>query len=346
MELNQAMVKMLGYESKEELMAIDIKSQLYFQPEDREKAVLKGKLDEMAVFRLRKKDGSEVWVEDHGRYVVDESAKIIYHEGILREITARLKAEEERKQLEDQLFQAQKFESVGTMAAGIAHDFNNTLNIIHGNVELLLTSHDSGEKFKHRLEKITKAANHGSHLVKQLLTFARKTDIVKRSIVVNDLIREVAELVEETFPKSIELSLELMAELFHVVTDSSQIHQVLLNLCVNARDAMPNGGTLIIGTAQVSGEVVRKKFSTAPAGEYVLIAVKDTGFGMDEETRKRIFDPFFTTKNPDKGTGLGLSVVMGIISKHNGFVDVKSVVGKGSEFFIYLPGDSSFKVTP
>jgi len=345
-ELNQALVNMLGYNSKEELMAINIVTDLYFAPGDRERAVADEQGDQMSVFRLKKKDGTEVWVEDHGRYVAGENNSILYHEGILRDITQRLKGEEERKRLEHQLFQSQKFESIGTLASGIAHDFNNTLNIIRGNVDLLLESANKAGKNEQRLEKISKAADHGAQLVKQLLTFARKTEFVKRSVDVNDLIREIVDLLEETFPKNIALALDLTPEPIKAMADISQIHQVLVNLCVNARDAMPNGGSVTIATASALADSVRGKFPSAPDGRYVSISVKDTGVGMNEETRKKIFDPFFTTKTPDKGTGLGLSVVMGIISKHNGYVDVQSTEGSGSEFMIYLPEDHATGETP
>ncbi|HTY10024.1 MAG TPA: PAS domain S-box protein [Bacteroidota bacterium] len=338
-ELNQAMVNMLGYDSKEELMAVDIASDLYFNRGDREKAVANEQRGQMAIFRLKKKDGTEVWVEDHGRYVAGENNTIAYHEGILRDITQRLKGEEERKKLEHQLYQSQKFESIGTLASGIAHDFNNMLNIIRGNTDLLRQSAGMNDKNEHRLEKISKAADHGTQLVKQLLTFARKTEFVKRSVMINDLIREIAGLLEETFPKNISLILALTPQPVKTVADSGQIHQVLVNLCVNARDAMPDGGSITITTARVSSDTVRERFLSASDGRYVSISVKDTGMGMDEETRKKIFDPFFTTKTPEKGTGLGLSVVMRIVSKHNGFIDVHSAPGNGSEFMIYLPED-------
>ena len=341
LEVNQAMVDILGYASKEELMAIDIKADLYFNLKDRDSAALEEKREEMAIFRLRKKDGSEVWVEDHGRHVVDAKGSVLYHEGILRDITARLEAEEERKLLEEQLFQAQRMESIGTLAAGIAHDFNNILNLVRGNAELLSLKRDDKNKFVHRLDNITRATERGAQLVKQLLTFARKTEIVERSIEVNALILETADLLEETFPRNIELTLNLGPQLLDIVGDGNQLHQVLVNLCVNARDAMPDGGTLTISTECISGELARKKIPAAGASQYVVVSVKDTGLGMDEDIRKRIFDPFFTTKKPEKGTGLGLAVVLGIISKHHGHIDVRSTPGVGTEFLLYLPGVSS-----
>ena len=336
-EVNEAMVNILGYQSKEELLAIDIRSQLYFKPEDRESAALEEKLEEMAIFRLRKKDGSEVWVEDHGRHVVDAQGKVLHHEGILRDITARVQAELERKRLEDQLFQAQKMESIGTLAAGIAHDFNNILGIVRGNSELISISRGDKEKSDHLIDNVITATERGAQLVNQLMTFARKTAIVEQTIHVNELIRETADLIEATFPKSISVSLQLQPEVPPVTGDGNQLHQVLVNLCVNSRDAMPQGGVLRLTTDTVTGEHVRTRFPEAHHRQYVIITVKDTGHGMDESIHTRIFDPFFTTKGPDKGTGLGLAVVLGIVSKHHGFIDVRSSPGTGTEFYIYLP---------
>jgi len=337
-EINEAMVTILGYESKEELMAVDIISQLYFAPEERESPAPKGKTEEIDVYRLRKKDGSEVWIEDHGRHVFDENGEVLFHEGILRDVTGRLKADEERKQLENQLFQAQKFESIGTLAAGMAHDFNNLLNIVRGNADLLALKQSNDEKFRHRLDNISKATERGIQLVKQLLTFAKKTDFVKQTVIINDLVREAAGLLEDTLPKNIEVRLELASDPLPIIGDPNQLHQVLVNLCVNARDAMPNGGTLTIATDWIPGEELRKKFLRASETGYVRVDIKDTGIGMDEETTKRIFDPFFTTKSADKGTGLGLAVAMGIVSAHQGFIDVNSAPGSGTQFLIHLPG--------
>ena len=339
-DVNRALVKMLGYADKEELMAIDIEKELYVQPGDRTTAALQLKSEEMAVFRLKKKDGSEVWVEDHGRLVSDEHGVTTHHEGILRDVTSRLKAEEDRKNLQNQLFQAQKTELVGTLAAGLAHDFNNILNIVRGNADLLATRLNDAEKSKFRVENISKAANRGSQLIKQLLTIARRTDIVRQTFAINDLVQEVASLFEDAFPKNITLHIELFPELPALTGDPNQLHQVLVNLGVNAKDAMPTGGTLTIQTSVMSGDVLRKKFPEASSSEYIVLTVRDTGTGMDENTRNRMFDPFFTTKKQDKGTGLGLAVVFGIVSNHHGFINVTSAPGNGSAFQISLPAIS------
>jgi len=336
-EVNPAFVRILGYESKEELMAVDIPSQLYFDPVDREARIETDGNEEMAIFCLRRKDGSAVWVEDHGRLERNPDGEILYHEGILRDVTDRLRAEDERKRLEEQLFQAQKMESIGTMAAGLAHDFNNILNVIIGNCQLLGGIAGVPDSGKRRINNITKASDRGAQLVKKLMTFARKTEIVERPLAVNELIREAIDLVRTTMPRDIEIRLSLGEDVPEIVADGGQLQQVLMNFCVNARDAMPEGGTLTIATSSVAGVEVRSAFPAASAERYARISVADTGCGMDEATRNRIFDPFFTTKKPDRGTGLGLAVVNGIVAKHNGFVDVLSAPGKGSEFVVLLP---------
>jgi CheY-like chemotaxis protein len=169
------------------------------------------------------------------------------------------------------------------------------------------------------------------------LTFARKTGVERRSISVNELVREVARLMEETLPRMIEMDLALMPGLPSISGDMSQLHQVIVNLCVNSRDAMPSGGKLTLATEMVSGEVLKRTIERASAESYVCVIVKDEGEGMDEETRKRIFEPFFTTKDVGKGTGLGLAVALGIVENHTGFIDVQTRPGGGTSVRVYLP---------
>ncbi len=258
-------------------------------------------------------------------------------EELEREIADRKQSEEKRRQLEQQLFQAQKLESIGTLASGIAHDFNNILGIILGHSSFLRRNHPDPVKFLQSIEAVEKATHRGASLVKQLLTFARKSDAAFERVLINDIIKEITKLLHETFAKTIAVSTNLKTDLPHIFADITQIHQVLLNLCVNARDAMPNGGTLSITTSTVEGDIVVTEFQKATAREYILIEVADTGTGMDETIKKKMFEPFFTTKGPDKGTGLGLSVVYGIIESHHGFISAASEVGKGTSFRIYLP---------
>ncbi len=258
-------------------------------------------------------------------------------QALVRDVTERAEAERRRQQLEMQLVRSQKLESIGTLAAGIAHDFNNILNIIMGNAGLLAAQPDDKEKLLRRVDSIAKASDRGAELVKQLLTFARKATLERRALPVNDVIQETARLLEGTFPKTVEIVLELAPDLPPVLADSNQIHQVLLNLSVNARDAMPAGGRLRISSAHVNAATLKSPPSSHIGRDHILISVADTGTGIDDETRARIFDPFFTTKELGKGTGLGLAVVLGIIENHGGYVDLESHVGIGTEFRIYLP---------
>jgi PAS domain S-box-containing protein len=266
-----------------------------------------------------------------------------------RDITDRKRAEEEIKrteakrfELERELIQSQKFESLGTLASGIAHDFNNILAIILGYASLgeqgALSHHPELMKY---FEAISLASRRGALLVSQLLTFARKTETVFRSTDINSLITEMTRLLDETFPKTISVSTDLEAGVPSIVADATQLHQVFLNLCVNARDAMPAGGRISISTRVLGNEEAKSRFAKAAARQYVAISVADTGIGMDEKTKRKIFDPFFTTKEPGKGTGLGLALVHSIVENHHGMIDVDSEPGKGTAFHLYLPVENA-----
>ncbi len=243
----------------------------------------------------------------------------------------------EQRQLGNRLRQSQKMESIGTLAGGIAHDFNNILGIILGYISIINQQRTNPEEFSKGIEIITNAVNRGAGLVKQMLTFARKADVSVRPVNVNGVVSELLQLLKETLPKTITFTLELESDLPFVDADSNQLHQALLNLCVNARDAMPKGGTLRIATSLARKQLLETKFPDVRAEQYVRISVGDTGSGMDAETRSRIFEPFFTTKELGKGTGLGLSVVYGIVTSHSGFIDVESEPGLGTTFLLYLP---------
>jgi PAS domain S-box-containing protein len=249
---------------------------------------------------------------------------------LVRDITDRI-------ELEEQFRQAQKMESIGTLAGGIAHDFNNILGIIIGYASMMTRDKTIEEKNIKNLKNILKAAQRGAGLVKQLLTFARKTNIVFESVNANNVILELTKLLSETFPKTVTFSLHLDHDIPAITADSNQIHQALLNLAVNARDAMPNGGTLSFASSLVERETLLNKFPDAKDEQYVVISLSDTGTGIDELTLSRIFEPFFTTKEIGKGTGLGLSVVYGVVESHRGFVDVQSEVEKGTTFSLYFP---------
>lgn len=286
---------------------------------------------------LRTRDGREIPVSQVIISHKNEDGTLEYLSTIIRDLSERKQAEQTRKNLEAQLLQAQKLESLGTLAGGIAHDFNNILGIILGHSTLLERAKLDPETRSQSIEAITKATHRGTGLVKQLLTFARKTGASLEPVRLNDTIAELSKLLQQTFPKTITISTSLQQDLPAIVADASQIHQVLLNLCVNARDAMPERGTLSISTRAVEGGPLSLRFGKATARQYAQIEVADTGLGMDEATRQRIFEPFFTTKGPGKGTGLGLAVVFGIVEHHNGFIDVRSAHGEGTCFTVYLP---------
>jgi two-component system cell cycle sensor histidine kinase/response regulator CckA len=259
----------------------------------------------------------------------------------LRQANAALLRDiEERHKLEEQLLHAQKMESMGTMAGGIAHDFNNILNIIQGYASLLQGYGARNKEIAESLTVIHQSVQRGSTLVQQLLTLARKTRTEFNSVNTNGLIEELIALISQTFPKTIALSTTLEPDLPPVTADQNQIEQALLNLSVNARDAMPEGGRLTFKTHTVNGAALRSGDATKD-GQYVCIEVSDTGTGMDESVRKRIFEPFFTTKDVGKGTGLGLSVVYGIVQNHGGFIDVESKPGTGTSLRLYLPASLS-----
>ncbi len=260
------------------------------------------------------------------------------------DISEQKHAEEKQKSLQSQLQQAQKLESLGTLASGIAHDFNNILGIIIGHASLLEHIPVDRNIIKQNMDAINNAGARGASLVKQLLTFARKTDVLIEPVRINDIVAEASKLLYETFPKTITFSIKLEKPLPYISADTTQIHQVLLNLCVNARDAMPDGGTLSIVTSLVHGESIREKFVNANSHEYIELKVADSGTGMDEHTKNRIFEPFFTTKGVGKGTGLGLSLVFGIVEAHKGFTDVDTELGKGTTFKIYFPVPTQFEV--
>jgi PAS domain S-box-containing protein len=332
LECNPAFVHMFGFDSIEAAKATNV-SALYSDPEKRRVFLstleARKKIEYLEVQMVRK-DGAPV-------RVIENVVGKFNNDGKLVELAGYLFDDTKRHLLEQQLIQAQKFESLGTLASGIAHDFNNILSIIIGHATMIQRLHRESDKIADSIKMITTAAQRGAALVRQLLTFARKSDVILQRISLNDLIKEVVSLTRETFPKTVTVSMKLADKLSTILADSTQIHQVFLNLCVNARDAMPNGGNLSLSTRLITGEKVHARFPEAKASEYVLIEVSDTGTGMDEATQNRIFEPFFTTKEPGKGTGLGLAVAFGIIHIHQGFIDVSSEPGNGTTFSIYFP---------
>jgi signal transduction histidine kinase/ligand-binding sensor domain-containing protein/ActR/RegA family two-component response regulator len=242
----------------------------------------------------------------------------------------------DRKRAEEELRQSQKMEAVGRLAGGVAHDFNNLLTVIKGNAELGLADIDSGDAVRDELEEIERAAERASSLTRQLLAFSRKQILKPQILALNDRVSDIARMLRRTVGEDVELTIVLDPALGAVRADPGQIEQVLLNLVVNARDAMPRGGQLVVETRNVDSYAVRQ-FAEAEAVPYVAIIVRDTGTGMTPAVRDRVFEPFFTTKEQGKGTGLGLSTVYGSVKQSGGFVHVESELGAGSTFGVYLP---------
>ena len=244
----------------------------------------------------------------------------------------------ERRTLQAQLAQAHKMEAVGTLAGGIAHDFNNLLTVILGFSELLLIGKNERHPAYDDLQKINQAARSGADLVKRILAFSRKADFNPGPLNLNHAVEQAKELLSRTVPKMIEIKLVLFDGPATVIADQTQVEQVLMNLAVNARDAMPDGGTLTIETKPVTlDEEYCRVHVGAEMGDYVMLCVSDTGQGMDNETLNHIFEPFYTTKALGEGTGLGLAMVYGMVKQHGGYIICYSEPGIGTTFNIYLP---------
>ena len=246
----------------------------------------------------------------------------------------------ERLHLEEQLRHAQRMEAVGQLAGGVAHDFNNLLTVITGRTEFAIRSlGDSDDAIRGDLDEIATAADRAASLTQQLLAYSRRQILQPRVVDVNGVVANMHRMLLRLLGEDTEIVTELAPDAVRVRADPSQLEQVILNLAVNARDAMPGGGRLIIRTASIAHAegIVREQDDAPTSGRYALLAVEDTGEGMDEDTRSRIFEPFYTTKEPGKGTGLGLSTVYGIIAQSGGFIRVASAPGAGSTFAVYLP---------
>lgn len=280
--------------------------------------------------RQFKKDGTSLVVESRWTLVRDDHEQPDYILVINTDVS-------EKRRTEEQLFRAQRLESIGTLAGGIAHDLNNILSPILMSVGMLKLRNPDAETAKW-LDMIEKNTQRGSSLVQQVLTFARGLKGERVAVQVRHIVKDLIKVLSETLPKNIEVKSDVPADLPVISADPTQIHQVLMNLSINARDAMPEGGMLSIEASRVNIDDNYARMSPdAVPGEHIVIAVSDTGFGMAPDIKKQIFDPFFTTKDIGRGTGLGLSTVLTIVKSHGGFINVYSEPGKGSRFSIYFP---------
>lgn len=290
----------------------------------------KEKLDPSYNFTVINSKHEEIEVEASFNYIKYRDGIAI--QGIMRDIT-------ERKRLEEQLRQSQKMEAIGQLAGGIAHDFNNMLTVINGYSEILLKKEFPAEVLNY-IQEIRKASIRATRLTSQLLAFSRKQIIQPKIINLNQIITDQIQMLRRLLGEDVEISTYLDPQLYSVKADIGQIEQIIMNIVINARDAMPLGGKLTIetGNVQLNNEY-KHLHPESKSGDYAVLSISDTGIGMDEVTRSRIFEPFYTTKGRDKGTGLGLATVYGIIKQNNGFIDVYSEIQNGSTFKIYLPVD-------
>jgi len=308
------------------------------EPEERRRVqagfalrAMSGDYDE--TYQIIRPDGSRSWIRDRAFPVRNGDGAVYRVVGIAEDIT-------ERRKIEAQFLRAQRLESIGTLAGGIAHDLNNVLAPIMLSIAFLQMGEADPQKLE-ILESIETSARHGADMVKQVLTFARGTDGERLPLQLRDIINDVAKIARETFPRNIEIRTSLPSDLWRVNGDPSQLHRVLLNLAINARDAMPQGGKIsIAATNRVIEAHDMALYPDAALGPAVMLEVEDTGIGMTAEVLARIFDPFFTTKERGRGTGLGLSTSLSIVKSHGGFVRAASEPGRGSRFSICLPAQS------
>ncbi len=332
---NAAFVKIFGFDSIDAAINSNLKK-LFFNEAEFQKFLthLKSskKIEYMEV-ELRRVDGKILHTVQNVIGEFDANGKLLTIKGYIFDDT-------KRKLLEEQLLQSQKMESLGTLASGIAHDFNNILAIVLGYSSQMESDAYIRDHFIRNLKAIAEAVQRGSGMVKQLLAFSRKTDLHTVVISLNSVVEEFVKLLSETFSKTIEIQTDLNRNIPALRADINQVHQILLNLSLNAKDAMEKGGVLKISTSLVTSEFLLKKFTSVNQEKYVCLSISDSGHGMDEETRLRIFEPFYTTKEIGKGTGLGLAVVYGVVQSHHGFIDVESEIGSGTTFNIYLPAYS------
>jgi PAS domain S-box-containing protein len=289
-------------------------------------------------YEMRCKDGRRLWVEVNSRRIFDRE-RIVGVQSIGRDVSWR-------RRLEQELLQAQKMEAMGLLAGGVAHDFNNLLGVIIGYSDLVLNEYKGHQHLQGRVEEIRKAGRRAAEITQQLLAFSRKQVLQPRVVELNPIVRDTSRMLMRLLGEDIQLEVRLGPVSPNVTVDPTQMQQLILNLAINARDAMPRGGKLVLETSLVRSDehsptLIANPFldlnRSIPAGNYALLKISDTGSGMEKETLDRIFEPFFTTKPPGQGTGLGLSTVFGFVNQSGGYISVDSRVGIGTTFYIYLP---------
>jgi two-component system cell cycle sensor histidine kinase/response regulator CckA len=332
--VNPALEKMLGYESQDELLQTNLAKDIYRYPAEHPKLtetfVREHNFKDVEV-EWKRKDGALITVRCSGWPVKDETGTVAYLEVFAEDVT-------ERRRLERQLRMAQKMEAVGRLSGGIAHDFNNLLGVIMGYSQVMKRSLGAGHASFEHAEEIEKASQRAVSLTRQLLAFSRQQVLEPTILNLNDLVTDMEKMLPRLIGEDIQLRVQLDRALGTVKADRGQIEQVVMNLAVNARDAMPQGGRLTLETANVELDLAyTREHPGSKPGRYVMLGVTDTGTGIDPEIQGQIFEPFFTTKERDKGTGLGLATVYGVVKQSEGYIVVESEKGKGACFKVYLP---------
>ena len=332
---NPALARILGYSTPQELLALDMARDVYADADERRRLVAQDTYTNQVYEELeatwKKKDGTRIRVQLSVRASRKPDGQVEFYEAFVRDIT-------NQRQLEAQLAQAQKMEAIGRLAGGVAHDFNNLLTVILSYSDLLLEDLPADSSDREDVTQIRKAAQGASELTRQLLAFSRQQVLQPRVVDINASVSGIERLLTRVLREDIKLACTLATDAGMIRVDPGQLEQVIMNLAVNARDAMPGGGLLTIETANVDLDAdYLRAHPMAKPGPYVMLAVTDTGMGMDAATQARIFEPFFTTKDVGKGTGLGLATVQGIVQQSGGFIWVYSEPDHGTVFKIYLP---------
>jgi len=332
---NPALARILGYATPQELLALDMSRDVYVDADERRRLVAQDTYTNQVYEELeatwKKKDGTRIRVQLSVRASRKPDGQVEFYEAFVRDIT-------NQRQLEAQLAQAQKMEAIGRLAGGVAHDFNNLLTVILSYSDLLLEDLPAESSDREDVTQIRKAAQGASELTRQLLAFSRQQVLLPKVVDINASVSGIERLLTRVLREDIKLACTLASDAGMIRVDPGQLEQVIMNLAVNARDAMPGGGLLTIETANVDLDAdYLRAHPMAKPGPYVMLAVTDTGMGMDAATQARIFEPFFTTKDVGKGTGLGLATVQGIVQQSGGFIWVYSEPDHGTVFKIYLP---------
>ena len=335
LSVNAAVVRMLGYETAAEVLNLDMARDVYADAAERQRLVERDTYSDRQYDNVeatwKRRDGRLLTVQLSVRAVRNAAGRVDYYETFVRDVT-------DQRRLQQQVLQSQKMEAVGRLAGGVAHDFNNLLTVITSYSDLLLEDLAPGDAKRDDLEQVRKAADGAAALTRQLLAFSRQQVVEPRVVSLNTVVEGLQKILRRVIGEDIEVTIALAPDLGSVRADVGQLEQVLMNLVVNARDAMPTGGRLTVETANVEHdpEYARDR-EAAAVRRFAMLAVTDTGCGMDEATKARIFEPFFTTKETGKGTGLGLATVYGIVKQAGGFIWVYSEPGQGTSFKIYLP---------